>query len=110
MELEGSLRAAQLEREQTEATLRQQMAEQAQFKDQTIRDREDEIERLRSQRSRLSTKLIGETLEQHCEMEFNRWRATAFTRTTTSWTTPRATTSSAMSTRTASRSSPSCSR
>ncbi len=78
VELEGSLRAAQLEREQTEATLRQQMAEQAQFKDQTIRDREDEIERLRSQRSRLSTKLIGETLEQHCEMEFNRWRATAF--------------------------------
>ncbi|OUO60289.1 DUF2130 domain-containing protein [Olsenella sp. An270] len=78
VELEGSLRAAQLEREQTEATLKQQMAEQAQFKDQTIRDREDEIERLRSQRSRLSTKLIGETLEQHCEMEFNRWRATAF--------------------------------
>ena len=78
VELEGSLRAAQLEREQTEATLRQQMAEQTQFKDQTIRDREDEIERLRSQRSRLSTKLIGETLEQHCEMEFNRWRATAF--------------------------------
>ena len=78
VELEGSLRAAQLERQQTEATLRQQMAEQAQFKDQTIRDREDEIERLRNQRARLSTKLIGETLEQHCEMEFNRWRATAF--------------------------------
>ena len=77
-ELQGDLRAARLEREQTEASLRQQMAEQAQFKDQTIRDREDEIERLRSQRSRLSTKLIGETLEQHCEMEFNRWRATAF--------------------------------
>ncbi|MBM6676250.1 DUF2130 domain-containing protein [Olsenella uli] len=77
-ELEGSLRAAQLEREQTEASLRQQMAEQAQFKDQTIRDREDEIERLRNQRARLSTKLIGETLEQHCETEFNRWRATAF--------------------------------
>lgn len=78
VELEGSLRAAQLERQQTEATLRRQMAEQAQFKDQTIRDREDEIERLRNQRARLSTKLIGETLEQHCEMEFNRWRATAF--------------------------------
>ena len=76
--LEGDLRAAKLEREQVEASLRQQMAEQAQFKDQTIRDREDEIERLRNQRARLSTKLIGETLEQHCEMEFNRWRATAF--------------------------------
>lgn len=78
VELEGSLRAAQLEREQTEASLRQQMAEQAQFKDQTIRDREDEIERLRNQRARLSTKLIGETLEQHCEMEFNRWRSLGF--------------------------------
>ena len=37
-----------------------------------------EIERLRNQRSRLTTKLIGETLEQHCETEFNRWRPTAF--------------------------------
>lgn len=78
VELEGSLRAARLEREQVEASLRQQLSEQAAHKDQTIRDREDEIERLRSQRSRLSTKLIGETLEQHCEMEFNRWRATGF--------------------------------
>ena len=76
--LEGDLRAAKLEREQVEASLRQQMAEQASYKDQTIRDREDEIERLRNQRARLSTKLIGETLEQHCETEFNRWRATAF--------------------------------
>lgn len=77
-ELEGQVHAVQLEREQVEASLRQQMAEQASFKDQTIRDREDEIERLRSQRSRLSTKLIGETLEQHCEAEFNRWRMLGF--------------------------------
>ena len=76
--MEGDLRAARSEREQVEASLRQQMAEQASHKDQTIRDREDEIERLRNQRARLSTKLIGETLEQHCEAEFNRWRATAF--------------------------------
>ncbi|MBM6816602.1 DUF2130 domain-containing protein [Olsenella uli] len=76
--LEGDLRAAKLEREQVEASLRQQMAEQERFKDQTIRDREDEIERLRNQRARLSTKLIGESLEQHCEMEFNRWRSLGF--------------------------------
>lgn len=76
--LEGDLRAAKLERDQVEASLRQQMAEQAAHKDQTIRDREDEIERLRSQRSRLTTKLIGETLEQHCEAEFNRWRTLGF--------------------------------
>ena len=77
-ELEGDLRAARLEREQVEASLRQQLVEQANHKDQTIRDREDEIERLRSQRARLTTKLIGETLEQHCEMEFNRWRSLGF--------------------------------
>ena len=76
--LEGEVRAARLEREQVEASLRQQMVEQAAYKDQTIRDREDEIERLRSQRSRLTTKLIGETLEQHCEAEFNRWRMLGF--------------------------------
>ena len=77
-ELEGDLRAARLEREQVEASLRQQLVEQANHKDQTIRDREDEIERLRNQRARLTTKLIGETLEQHCEMEFNRWRSLGF--------------------------------
>ncbi|MGL5172342.1 MAG: DUF2130 domain-containing protein, partial [Olsenella sp.] len=48
------------------------------YKEQVIRDRDDEIERLRDQRIRLSTKMVGESLEQHCEAEFNRWRATAF--------------------------------
>ena len=44
------------------------------------RDREDTIERLRDLKARLSTKMIGETLEQHCETEFNRIRAMAFPR------------------------------
>jgi hypothetical protein len=43
-----------------------------------IKDRNDEIERLRDMKARLSTKMVGETLEQHCETEFNRIRATAF--------------------------------
>lgn len=47
-------------------------------RDQTIRDRDDEIERLREQRARLNTKMVGESLEQHCENEFNKLRATAF--------------------------------
>lgn len=38
----------------------------------------DMIERLKDLRSKLSTKLVGETLEQHCETEFNKIRATAF--------------------------------
>ena len=78
VELKGEVTAARLERDQVEASLQQKMTEQLGYKDQTIRDREDEIERLRNQRSRLSVKLIGETLEQHCEMEFNRVRMMAF--------------------------------
>ncbi len=39
-----------------------------------------EIARLQDFRARLSTKMVGETLEQHCEIEFNRIRATAFPR------------------------------
>lgn len=76
--LEGQVTAAQIERDQVAAQLRQEMTEKLRSKDLTISDRDDEIERLRSQRSRLSVKLIGETLEQHCEMEFNRVRMMAF--------------------------------
>ena len=76
--LEGQVTAAQLERDQVEAQLKQEMTEKLGYKDQAIRDKEDEIDRLRNQRSRLSVKLIGETLEQHCEMEFNRVRMMAF--------------------------------
>ena len=43
-----------------------------------IKDRDDAIERLRDMKARLSTKMVGETLEQHCETEFNRIRSTAF--------------------------------
>ena len=43
-----------------------------------LQDSENEIERLRDHKARLSTKMVGETLEQHCETEFNRIRATAF--------------------------------
>ncbi len=43
-----------------------------------LRDRDESIERLRDMKVRLSTKMLGETLEQHCENEFNRIRATAF--------------------------------
>ena len=38
----------------------------------------DEIESIRDMKARMSTKMIGESLEQHCEDEFNRIRSTAF--------------------------------
>ena len=43
-----------------------------------IKDRDDAIERLKDMKARLSTKMVGETLELHCENEFNRIRTTAF--------------------------------
>ena len=43
-----------------------------------IKDREDTIVRMKDMKAKLSTKMLGETLEQHCEIEFNRLRASAF--------------------------------
>jgi hypothetical protein len=66
----------------SQANLEKQVAEKS-LKDKyetQIKDREGEIERLRDMKARLSTKMVGETLEQHCEIEFNRIRATAFPR------------------------------
>lgn len=48
--------------------------------EQQIRDREDMIERLKDLKAKMSTKMVGETLEQHCQNEFNAIRATAFPR------------------------------
>jgi hypothetical protein len=59
-----------------------QLAEQA-LRDKyemQLKDREETIGRLKDWRAKMSTKMVGETLEQHCEIEFNRLRATAFTR------------------------------
>ena len=63
-------------------TVKNQLEEKA-IKEQfalQLRDREGETERLRDMKARLSTKMVGETLEQHCEIEFNRIRAAAFQR------------------------------
>jgi len=45
-----------------------------------LQDRNDAIERLKDMKAKLSTKMVGETLEQHCDIEFNRIRAAAFPR------------------------------
>lgn len=46
--------------------------------EQQLRDRDEVIDRLKELKTKLSTKMIGETLEQHCQNEFNGIRATAF--------------------------------
>ena len=45
-----------------------------------INDRDETIERLRDLKTKLSTKMVGETLEEHCHTEFNKLRSTAFSR------------------------------
>ncbi len=72
-ELKSGLKRAELEKQLAETSLKDKYETQ-------IKDRDDAIERLRDMKARLSTKMVGETLEQHCETEFNRIRATAFPR------------------------------
>ena len=49
-----------------------------QAKDKLIEMKEDEVERYKDFKQRQSTKMIGESLEQHCESQFNKLRSTAF--------------------------------
>ncbi len=72
-ELKSGIERAMLEKQLAEKSLKDKYETQ-------IKDRDDAIERLRDMKARLSTKMVGETLEQHCETEFNRVRAMAFPR------------------------------
>lgn len=96
MELSKAVAAAERERDEARAKLTSELAvrdsreeqvkaahelELAQAKrasDDLIRYKDEEIERLKDMKVRLSTKMVGESLEQHCETEFNRLRMTAF--------------------------------
>ena len=69
--LKFDLELAKKENELSEQSLRNQFEIQ-------LKDRDDALERSREMKMRLSTKMVGETLEQHCETEFNTIRATAF--------------------------------
>jgi hypothetical protein len=72
-DLQHALQRAALEKSTAEQALKDKYETQ-------LKDRDEAIERLRDMKARLSTKMVGETLEQHCEIEFNRLRATAFQR------------------------------
>jgi len=69
--LKVELKHSELEKERSEKALQDKYQTQ-------IKDRDDEIERHKTMKARLSTKMVGETLEQHCEIEFGKIRATAF--------------------------------
>lgn len=61
-----------------EKSINEAFAEKMKLKEEALKMKDDEIKRLRDFKQKLSTKMVGETLEQHCEIEFNKIRATAF--------------------------------
>ena len=77
-QLENELKSRHLEKELLEKSLIEKFNDKLNHKDETLKLKDDEIERLKDFKQKLSTKMIGETLEQHCEIEFNKLRATAF--------------------------------
>lgn len=78
--LNAQLNAQQAEKLAAEAALKEQYASELKMKDEIIRLKEEEIELRKEMKLRQSTKMIGESLEQHCENEFNKLRSTAFPR------------------------------
>ena len=58
--------------------LEHKLAEEKSKEELLLKQKDDQIAYYKDLKTRMSTKMIGETLEQHCEEEFNKLRATAF--------------------------------
>lgn len=71
VKLNAQIETNQKENQLKEQSLKDQYEEKLRFKD-------EEIAHYKDFKARLSTKMIGETLEQHCEIEFNKIRPTGF--------------------------------
>ncbi len=76
--LENDLKTKELEKQNIKNSLEQKYSTELQNKDAIIKFKEDEISRVKDMKLKLSTKMLGESLEQHCEIEFNKLRPTAF--------------------------------
>ncbi len=79
-ELAHALSAAKAEQQLSENALKADFEAKLKTKDEVIKLKDDEIAMHKDYKARLSTKMVGETLEQHCEVEFEKLRATAFKR------------------------------
>lgn len=77
-ELSTDLKIKESEKESLKISIKEQFTNTLIVKDETIKMKDDEIARLKDFKQKLSTKMVGESLEQHCEIEFNKLRATAF--------------------------------
>ena len=76
--LANDLKIKETEKELLEKSIKEQFTNKLIAKDEAIKLKDDEIARLKDFKQKLSTKMVGETLEQHCEIEFNKLRPTAF--------------------------------
>ena len=77
-ELASKMELQKVKAEQEKSALREQSARELAQKDELIKYKDEEIARVKDMKARLSTKMVGESLERHCEIEFNKIRATAF--------------------------------
>ncbi len=77
-ELTNQLNNKALENQLLENSLQKKYADELRLKDDIIRLKDEEIALRKDLKAKLSTKMIGETLEQHCEQEFNKIRSAAF--------------------------------
>ena len=76
--LENDIKTKELEKQNLKNSLEQKYSTELKTKDDIIKYKDDEIARFKDMKLKLSTKMLGESLEQHCEIEFNKLRATAF--------------------------------
>lgn len=77
-ELVGELKSKDTEKQLLETALKEKYATELKTKDDIIKMKDEEIALRKDLKVKLSTKMVGETLEQHCETEFNKLRATGF--------------------------------
>jgi len=77
-ELEAERKMKQFELQNIESSYKEKITEAIQQKDIQLRDKDELIERYKDMKAKLNNKMLGETLEQHCEIEFNKLRPTAF--------------------------------
>jgi hypothetical protein len=77
-DLANSLSSKETEKQLLEKSLKEKFDAELKTKDEIIKMKDEEIALRKDMKLKLSTKMVGETLEQHCETEFNKLRATAF--------------------------------
>ena len=76
----NDVKTKELEKRNLESSLKEQFTNKMQAAESMLRLKDEEIARIKDMKAKLSTKMVGESLEQHCELEFNKLRSTAFQR------------------------------